>query len=520
MRHRLFIPAATALLFALAACTQDELADDSRLSKEEYPIVIHATGLSVEATPQAAPSTRASVDGDWQDVNSVALKIGDAVKEYTVTASTDFKSATLSRENDPYYWISRDPITVSAWWPLDNTDITQMPVVKVAEDQSKLADFQKSDFIAAENQTVKFNNPTLKFNHRTARVTIELKPGTGFTSVAGATVSLVSLSADNGNPTAIKTYNASGNTYEALTAPQTVAAGKPFVKVELGGGTFYFRPQNNVVLEAGNRYTYTVKVNATGLTLEGCTIGSWTDGGGESGAAEDLGYSIQNDGSYMVYNAKGLLAWNKAAQKDESINCTLTADIDLTGKDWTRIGTWPGYSGVFNGQGHRITGLNISAATTELFGLLNVRGVIKNLQLIDVNLYGSSGSAAGIVEQNEGQIIACSVTGKISAYGRTCGIADLNYGSITACWFDGTLKEYESGAIVRYNYNTITSCYWGGNAGQGVFRNHGGTVDATKVDGATVKWQTAVDGMNTALTDNDYQWALGTNGLPVLQKKQ
>ena len=236
MRHRLFIPAATALLFALAACTQNELADDSRLSKEEYPIVIHATGLSVEATPLAAPSTRASVDGDWQGVTSVALKMGDAVKEYTVTASTDFKSATLSRENDPYYWTSRDPITVSAWWPFNNADITQMPAVKVAEDQSKLADFQNSDFISAENRKVEFNNPTLEFTHRTARVAIELKPGTGFTSVAGATVSLVSLSADNGNPTAIKTYNASGNTYEALTAPQTVAAGKPFVKVELSGG--------------------------------------------------------------------------------------------------------------------------------------------------------------------------------------------------------------------------------------------------------------------------------------------
>ena len=521
MRHRLFIPAVLALLFALAACTQGELADNNRLPEGEYPVFIRATGLSVEATPLAAPSTRASVDGDWQGVTSVALKMGDAVKEYTVTASTDFKSATLSRENDPYYWTSRDPITVSAWWPFDNADITQMPAVKVAEDQSKLADFQNSDFISAENRKVEFNNPTLEFTHRTARVTIELKPGTGFTSVAGATVSLVSLSADNGTPTAIKTYNASGNTYEALTAPQTVAAGKPFVKVELGGGTFYFRPQNNVVLEAGSRYKYTVKVNTTGLTLEGCTIGSWADGGGESGAAEDLGYIYDsNTKTYTVYNAKGLLAWNEAAQKDESINCTLTDDIDLTGKEWTQIGTWPGYSGVFNGQGHRIKGLNFSAATTELFGLLNHRGVIKNLQLIDVNLYGSNGSAAGIVDQNEGQIIACSVTGNISAYGRTCGIADLNYGSITACWFNGTLKDYESGAIVRYNYATITSCYWGGNVGQGAFRNEGGTVDATKVDGATVKWQTAVDGMNTALTDNDYQWTLGTDGLPVLQKKQ
>ena len=519
-RATIHTSAAIALLLGLAACTQDELADDNRLPEGEYPVVIRATGLSIEATPQAAPSTRATVDGDWQGVTSVALKTGDAVKEYTVTASTDFKSATLSRENDPHYWTSRDPITVSAWWPFDNADITQMPAVKVAEDQSKLADFQNSDFISAENRKVEFNNPTLEFTHRTARVTIELKPGTGFTSVAGATVSLVSLSADNGNPTAIKTYNASGNTYEALTAPQTVVAGKPFIRVELGSGTFYFRPQNNVVLAAGSRYKYTVKVNATGLTLDGCTIGDWADGGSESGEAEDLGYSIQNDGSYTVYNADGLLAWNKAVQKDESINCILTADIDLTGREWTRIGTWPGYSGVFNGQGHRITGLNFSAATTELFGLLNLRGVIKNLQLIDVNLYGSNGSAAGIVEQNNGQIIACSVTGKISAYGRTCGIADLNYGRITACWFDGTLKDYESGAIVRYNYKIITSCYWGGNVGQGVFRDHGEKVDATKVDGATVKWQTAVDGMNTALTDNDYQWALGTDGLPVLQKKQ
>ena len=290
MKTRFFALATLAL--SLVACTQDEAADDNRLPEGEYPVFIRATGLSVEATPQAAPSTRATVDGDWQGVTSVALKMGDAVKEYTVTASTDFKSATLSRENDPYYWTSRDPITVSAWWPFDNADITQMPAVKVAEDQSKLADFQNSDFISAENRKVEFNNPTLEFNHRTARVAIELKPGTGFTSVDGATVSLVSLSADNGNPTAIKTYNASGNTYEALTAPQTVAAGDPFIRVELGSGIFYFRPQSNVVLEAGSRYKYTVKVNATGLTLDGCTIGYWTDGG-----SEDVRITISYDGS-------------------------------------------------------------------------------------------------------------------------------------------------------------------------------------------------------------------------------
>ena len=474
MRHGLFILAATALLFALAACTQDELAGDKRLPEGEYPVVIRATGLSVEATPLAAPSTRAAVDGDWQGVTSVALKMGDAVKEYTVTASTDFKSATLSRENDPYYWTSRDPITVSAWWPFNNADITQMPAVKVAEDQSKLADFQNSDFISAENRKVEFNNPTLEFTHRTARVTIELKPGTGFTSVAGATVSLVSLSADNGNPTAIKTYNASGNTYEALTAPQTVAAGKPFVKVELGGGTFYFRPQNNVVLEAGNRYKYIVKVNATGLTLEDCTIGSWADGGGESGAAEDLDYIYDsNTKTYTVYNADGLLAWNEVAQKDRSINCTLNADIDLTGKDWTPIGTSSGnsYTGTFDGGGHTITGLTVTTNDqfVGLFGYLNSAGTVKNvvmegIQITSNHMFGCTG---GVVGYSWGTIENCSVSGSVSGTMCVGGVVGTQWvGSITGCSSSATVKgTVDVGGVAGQTDlgATLTACYATGN---------------------------------------------------------
>ena len=474
MRHRLFIPAATALLFTLAACTQDELAGDNRLPEGEYPVFIRATGLSVEATPLAAPSTRAAVDGDWQGVTSVALKMGDAVKEYTVTASTDFKSATLSRENDPHYWTSRDPITVSAWWPFDNADITQMPAVKVAEDQSKLADFQKSDFISAENRKVEFNNPALEFTHRTARMAIELKPGTGFTSVAGATVSLVSLSAYNGNPTAIKTYNASGNTYEALTAPQTVAAGKPFVKVELGGGTFYFRPQNNVVLEAGSRYKYTVKVNATGLTLEGCTIGDWADGGGESGAAE-LGYIYDsNTKTYTVYNADGLLAWNEAAQKDRSINCTLTADIDLTGKDWSPIGTnfYNSYTGTFDGGGHTIMGLTVTTNDqyVGLFGRLGKAGTVKNVVMdgIQITCNHRLGYAGGVAGFSWGGTIEnCSVSGSVSGTICAGGVVGIQWeASITGCSSSATVKGMVQVGGVAGETNsgaTMAACYATGN---------------------------------------------------------
>ncbi|MBM6889264.1 fimbrillin family protein [Bacteroides caecigallinarum] len=516
MNNRLplhILSAATVLLFAATACTQDDLGGGT-LPEGEYPLVIRATGLQAVATPA---STRATVDGNWDGVTSVALSVGGTVKEYDVTASDadGYKTAILSSDTDPFWWTSREDITVSAWWPYGTT----MPDVVVKADQSTKEGFEGSDFISAEAQTVQFDHPMLEFSHRTARITVLLKPGDGIPSVTGADVSVTGLSTDNGNPATIKTYAPDGDTYEALTAPQTVKANTPFIQVDLGGGTYYFRPHSDVVLAAGSRYTYTVSVTAKGLELAGCTIGGWTDGGGESGTAEDLGYFIQDDGSYTVYNANGLKEWAEAVQSDLSLNCTLTEDINMTGKEWTPIGnSFQTYNGTFDGQGYSITGLNASS----LFGGIGESATVKNLQLVDVELYESSGGTAGIVTNNYGQVIACSVTGKIDAFSAVSGIAYANQGSITACWFDGTLKENASGGIVNYNFSigSITACYWRANTDKGVYNNEGGTVEATKVDDSTVTWQTAVDGMNEALTDNGYQWKLGKNNLPVLQKNQ
>lgn len=513
MNNRLplhILSAATVLLFAATACTQDDLGG-STLPEGEYPLVIRATGLQAVATPA---STRATVDGNWQGVQTVALSVGGTVKEYDVTASdTDgYRSATLSSDTDPFWWTSREDITVSAWWPYGTT----MPDVVVKADQSTKEGFEGSDFISAESQAVQFDHPMLEFSHRTARITVLLKPGDGITSVTGADVSVTGLSTDNGNPATIRTYAAGSDTYEALTAPQTVKANTPFIQVDLGGGTYYFRPQSDVVLAAGSRYTYTVNVNATGLTLEGCTIGGWTDGGSENGTAEDLGYFIQDDGSYTVYTANGLKEWAEAVQTDPTINCTLTADINLTGEAWTPIGnSGQTYNGTFDGQGYSITGLNASS----LFGGIGESATVKNLQLVNVKLNESGGATAGIVVNNYGTIMACSMTGEISAYSYTSGIANFNLGTIVACWFSGTLKENEGYGIVAFNYGTITACFWDGNTTNGYRSNEGGTVDATKVNDGD-SWQTAVDGMNNALTSNDYKWELGADGLPVLQSNQ
>lgn len=516
---------AAVLLFAATACTQDDLGGGT-LPEGEYPLVINATGLQAVATPA---STRATVDGNWQGVQTVALSVGGTVKEYDVTASDadGYKTAILSSDTDPFWWTSREDITVSAWWPYGTT----MPDVVVKEDQSTKEGFEGSDFISAEAQAVQFDNPTLEFSHRTARITVLLKPGDGIPSVTGADVYVTGLGTDNSNPATIRTYAPDGDTYEALTAPQTVKANTPFIQVDLGGGTYYFRPQNDVVLAAGSRYTYTVSVTAKGLELAGCTIGDWTNGSGESGTAEDLGYFIQDDGSYTVYTANGLLAWNEAAQSDPSLNCALTADINMTGKEWTPVGMSINYSGTFDGQGHTITGLNISSSSeaVALFGDIGAAGKVMNLQLKDVTYNGST-AMGGIAHGNNGTITACSVMGTLTNTtnnGAVGGIAAINYGTITACWFNGTITGGSNvGGIAVFNLNAgsysgkITACYWSGDGiSDGVWGGYdiSGT---TKVDNSTVTWQTAVGGMNAALTGNDYQWKLGTDGLPVLQSNQ
>lgn len=530
-RHLSYIlSGAAVLLLAATACTQDELADDTRLPEGEYPLIINATGLSVEATPA---STRATVDGDWAGVTSVALSLGDETKEYNVTASDadGYKKATLSNNLSPFWWTSRNDITVSAWWPYDPTNISQMPAVVVKAEQSTQAGFQSSDYISAENQTVHFDDPTLTFSHRTARITVNLREGAGINDLTGAEVYVTGLSTDGGNPATISTYASGNYTYEALAAPQTVAAGEPFIQVDLNGGTFYFRPQNSVELKPGSRYTYTVNVTAKGLELVGCTIGGWADGGGETGNAEDLGYSYNADThTYSVYTPDGLTEWAKAAQSDPSLNCTLTADIDLTGKEWTPIGMSRGYNGIFDGQGHTITGLTISPSedAAALFHNINGDGKVMNLQLKDVTYNGVT-AMGGIAHGNGGTIIACSVTGTLkntANNGDVGGIAATNLGTITACWFSGTITGGRIGGIAGSNtnfisdYGNITACYWSGEEiSNGIgYNTSEGAGETTKVEGTTT-WQTAVDGMNKALTDNAYQWEPGTDGLPVLEKK-
>lgn len=459
------LSAATVLLFAATACTQDDLGGGT-LPEGEYPLVIRATGLQAVAAPA---STRATVDGDWQGVQTVAVEMGGTVKEYDVTASDadGYKTATLTSDTDPFWWTSREDITVSAWWPYGTT----MPDVVVKADQSTKEGFEGSDFISAEAQAVQFDHPMLEFSHRTARITVLLKPGDGITSVTGADVSVTGLSTDNSNPATIKTYAPGSDTYEALAAPQTVKVNTPFIQVDLGGGTYYFRPKSDVVLAAGSRYTYTVNVNTTGLTLEGCTIGDWESGDGESGNATDPGdgYTVSEDGNtYTVYTADGLMAWAEAAQGDLSLNCTLTHDIDLSGTEWEPVGDRNNvYTGTFDGNGHTISNLTITKENLTfgddcgMFGRVGTNATIQDLTLENVRLnVGATdgvpiGALAGV---NQGTISNCKVSGNIFVTNNRAGYV----GGIVGCMHSGVIQYCHSSAYIQGGNSTYVGGVLGG----------------------------------------------------------
>ena len=560
MRIRFFALAALAL--SLAACTQDE-AGFLPEGAEGTPTVFTATGLNPVAT--ATAGTRAPADGNWTGVQSVAVLMDGTVKAYDVTPT----NATLT-STDPHYWTNHKDITVTAWWPYTAGE-TSPPAVKVKANQSARKDFEGSDLIVADGQTVTYGSPTLRFTHRTARVTIVL---TDYTEESMG-VQLTGLSTEGGNPAEIIPYDKGSNTYTALVAPQSVAAGTAFITCTFTNGkTFVYKMKNATDWQAGGEYTYTVSL----------------------AAAKDLGYTIESNGSYTVTSADGLMNVAELVNGGKSdINITLDKNIDLTGKDWTPIGTDydNSYKGTFDGGGHTITGLTFTTNDeyAGLFGWLNRAGTVKNVvmegvQITSNQIYG--GSIGGVVGYSWGTIENCSVSGSVSGTvyvggvvgaqidgsitgcsssatvkgmvdvggvaGQTnssatltaCyatgnvtleidpkkniaggGLVGMNAGSsLLACYATGNVTSTGSstgyvhiGGFLGNNYTTVTACYWKNNHEQGIGYNKKST-GATKVDGTDVTWQKAVDAMNTALQNAGSEWRYELKGaLPTLRKQ-
>ena len=487
-RTTIHISAALALLLGFTACTQDE-AGFLPEGAEGTPIVFTATGLNPAAT--ATAGTRAPVDGNWEGVQSVAVLMDGTVKAYDVTPTTaDNTSATLT-STDPHYWTNHTDRLVTAWWPYTEGETIPLAVV-VKADQSAREDFEASDLIVAEEQTVSYGNPTLRFTHRTAQITVVL---TNYTEGL-ASVRLTGLSTENGNPAEIAPYDKGGDTYTALVAPQSVAAGTAFITCAFTNGkVFVYKMKKNAEWKAGEEYTYTVSL----------------------AAAEDPGYTIEGDGSYTVTTADGLKNVAKLVNEEgkTDINITLDTDLTLTG-EWTPIGTESQpYTGTFNGKDKTITGLTVNQEGTNyvgLIGYLGSGGKVQNVVLegVQITSDNSSGYAGGVAGNSFGGTIEnCSVSGSVSGSFSVGGVVGSQWGgSITGCNSSATVKGviFAGGIAGETNSGaSLTGCYATGDvtvendgtnnshAGGVVGYNGGGTLTACYATGNVIGTGTGTD---------------------------
>lgn len=269
----------------------------------------------------------------------------------------------------------------------------------------------------------------------------------------------------------------------------------------------------------------------------------------------DLGYTIEG-GTYMVYNADGLMAWAAAAKEKPSISCTLTDDITLT-SDWTPISST--FAGTFDGNNKYISGLKIRNTDGNNAGLFaQISGTVKDLELRNVDIevsvnpskyvgavagystgtiencvvsgtvtgkgQGSSFSVGGVVGGSYGskaKIIGCSSTASVTGdgpAGRVGGIVGSNMNSsyVIACYHtggaitgDGTGNIYAGGVVGRNAASQVTACYASCNVnisnGQG---NAGGVIG---YDGGGSSYNACYWAGTIKKGNTEHGWGIGNN---------
>ena len=505
-RHSIhLLLAAAALLLATAACTKDELADGDRLPEGQYPLEIARITLGVEGgeAQPSTPATRVSENGDGTgskfdagDPFAVQIDGEGEVGTYTVQDDGSAEAET------PLYWSDRDEAhTVTAWYPATGGTLD-------LSDQS-----QSLAYLLGATGTGDYQTPvTLSFTHALAKVRV-----TPTDDALGEVQSL-------------QLYTYTQCTYEKGTVVQGSQEG--WIKMKkceyTENGATITCWEANVVPD----YEIT-KLLANGTEERTLSSGITPEAGKFYNITlnYDKGYNLSADGrTYEVYNADGLLAWNKAVQGNLSLNCTLTDDINLTGKEWTPIGDYENrYTGTFDGGNHTISGLTVTGSDqyAGLFGYINSGGKVMNVVLEDVQITSdnSSGSVGGVAGRSYGTLENCSVSGSVSgsgnngiaggvvgyqsggfltgcsssatvnagnAAGGVAGLTDSG-ATLTACYAtdDVTLVSngtgtYYAGGVVGDNINrsTVIACYaWGSVTGSGSGTIYVGGVTGTNDEG-------------------------------------
>ena len=153
-------------------------------------------------------------------------------------------------------------------------------------------------------------------------------------------------------------------------------------------------------------------------------------------------------------------AWSRDKQ------VLLEMDLDLAGEELII----PVFSGIFDGQGHTVSGLEIRQEGSQmgLFRYLQQGAVIRDLAILDARVIpqGSACQVGILAGRNYGSIVNCRVSGALEGDEEVGGIAGVNEenGVIRSCTADVTVVgNRRSGGITGSNHGTLNNCANSGN---------------------------------------------------------
>lgn len=552
MRQTIGLMAACAAL--LASCTNEEMNEGLGID----------TPIQVTASVEGALTTR--TDNSTESLSTFGLSIKDGTG-YT----GNYAGENILAESENGTWTLDKTVlykgsgqTYYAYAPYKEGHTGESLTFTVDANQAT-NDLQGSDLLHAAG-TVESAKLDITLAHKLSKLTVKLQTEADFSGTISyehlylqgclptTSLNLTDGTLGEAKGEAIKTemwHNEESGTYECILVPQTVKYSVVIdANVNNSPRSYVYTPANAYEFKSNNSYTLTLTIKEQDVQSEinSIKVAGWGDGKDialEDGEIGD-GYSYDaSTNTYTVSSAEGLLAWAEAAREGNSrnpINCTLDADIDMTKESWTpiRTGYAPQYTGVFDGNGHTITGLGnclLEENEGEVRNLTLVNptglplpgsifsagavagwndGIIENCHVVGGSVKGDVCSG-GIVGINGGTIRACSSSAMVTTGGyngsKGGGIVGDNSGTILACYTTGSVNAGDGmeGAIAGENANnyggTTTACHWSGDAGKGVGSGTDNTMEVG--DG---NWLTAMNAMNTALTDagSTYQWI--TNG--------
>ena len=470
IKRNIFAVLAAAVL--LASCSQDELMTDTG-HDGLVPVTLSATvGDGVQTRAATEGEAKRCViqilekNGDgWSDAIGLGLETNPIDMEPDGNNPAQFTLTGVLLNPDKEYtflfWADEDKGFYDAS-DLENVKIVNGNATNIAWQGKATWDKTKESSITAE------------LTHAVAKVTLQ-----STTAVAsGRKFVLSNLTEYNGFNVLAGTANGetvtpghegtgTGASGDLLSFYALVTDENQELKLTSGeGGGVVSIP--NVPLAPNTHVILKGDVQEAGWTTVNFTTNVETTWG--STPTEIIGLEIADGGNkYIVSSPAALQAWATEMRNDatQNLNCTLAADIDLTGQDWTPI---QGYAGTFDGDGKTITGLTINQSTGSnvgLFASIAEGGTVKNLTLDNVDITAGSNVGA-IAGENRGTIENCSVSGKVAGSSDNSyvgSIAGWHYGGIiTDCHSSATVegKAYVGG-IAGQSKASITACYSTGN---------------------------------------------------------